>query len=175
MRASARIAVPLVLGMVAAACGGSSGGGSSDGASGPGSGGQGKQVTVATQRVSDLGTVLVDGKGRTLYMFPPDHREKVTCTHVCAGTWPPLTVPRDARPRAGDGAKASLLGTVPNPNPSGGRVVTYHGWPLYTYVGDVQPGQANGQALDLNGGYWYVLRPSGKVVKTDTSESDGGS
>jgi predicted lipoprotein with Yx(FWY)xxD motif len=45
-----------------------------------------------------------------------------------------------------------------------GTVVTYNRWPLYTYVGDSKPGQASGQALDLNGGLWYVLSPSGKVI-----------
>ena len=44
---------------------------------------------------------------------------------------------------------------------AGGRVVTYHGWPLYTYENDAQPGQATGQAIDNDGGQWYVLRPSG--------------
>jgi predicted lipoprotein with Yx(FWY)xxD motif len=51
-------------------------------------------------------------------------------------------------------------------NPSGGRVVTYNRWPLYRYIGDSKPGQASGQALDLNGGLWYVLSPSGKIIKT---------
>ena len=50
-------------------------------------------------------------------------------------------------------------------NPAGGRVVTYNKWPLYTYIGDTAPGQAKGQALNLNGGLWYVLSPSGKVIK----------
>ena len=40
-------------------------------------------------------------------------------------------------------------------------MVTYDGWPLYTYTGDIDPGQATGQDIDLNGGDWYVLRPSG--------------
>ena len=53
-----------------------------------------------------------------------------------------------------------LLGT--DPDPEGGDVLTYNGWPLYTYTGDVQPAQATGQAIDLNGGEWYVLRPTGK-------------
>jgi len=61
-------------------------------------------------------------------------------------------------------AKKSLLGS--DPNPSGGRVVTYNRWLLYTYVADSKPGQARGQATDLNGGLWYVLSPSGKIIKT---------
>lgn len=119
-------------------------------------------MTIKTGTVSDLGTVLVDGEGRTLYMFAPDHRRKVTCTEQCAQTWPPVTLPSGAKPVAAGAAKSPLLGSVPDP--SGGRVVTYHGWPLYTYVGDPSSGTATGQAVDLNGGFWYVLRPSGRVV-----------
>jgi predicted lipoprotein with Yx(FWY)xxD motif len=138
-----------------AGCGGASPAGSSS--SGP--------AAVQARTLPDLGTVLVDGQGYTLYMFPPDHRDRVTCTGPCAGSWPPLAEPTGATPKTGGKVDRSLVGTAPNPNPDGGEVVTYHGWPLYTYAGDTQPGQATGQALDLNGGYWYVMRPSGKVVK----------
>jgi len=41
---------------------------------------------------------------------------------------------------------------------------TYAGWPLYTYVTDVGSGTAKGQALNLNGGVWYVISASGTVV-----------
>ena len=63
---------------------------------------------------------------------------------------------------AGPGVRPGLLGTAPNPG--GGRVVTYHGWPLYTYLGDAAPGPADGQGADDDGGYWYVMRPSGQIV-----------
>jgi Secreted repeat of unknown function len=56
--------------------------------------------------------------------------------------------------------------TGSDPNPAGGRVVTYARWPLYTYVADTSGGTAKGQALNLNGGLWYVLSPSGKVIRT---------
>jgi predicted lipoprotein with Yx(FWY)xxD motif len=56
----------------------------------------------------------------------------------------------------------ALLGTLPNPG--GGRVVTYDGWPLYTYLGDAAPGRAAGQGEDDDGGSWYVIRPSGQIV-----------
>jgi len=135
-------------------------------ASGPSaaSGTSGAKVTVTTGSLPAVGTVLVTGKGYALYMFEPDHRRAVTCTAVCAGTWPPLMLPSGAALAAGPGIKASLLGS--DPAPGGGRVVTYGGWPLYTYTGDVEPGQATGQAIDLNGGPWYVLRPSGAPLDT---------
>jgi predicted lipoprotein with Yx(FWY)xxD motif len=124
-----------------------------------------KSVTVSTRSVKGLGTVLVDGSGRTLYMFVRDKHKKVTCTSVsCVAAWPPLKLPKGAKAVAAGKAKQSLLSS--DPDPKGGRVVTYAGWPLYRYVADVKPGQATGQATNLNGGLWYVLSPAGKVIKT---------
>jgi predicted lipoprotein with Yx(FWY)xxD motif len=119
----------------------------------------GQAVTVMARSLPGLGTVLVTSKGYALYMFDPDNHRTVTCTGACAGTWPPLMLPSGAGLAAGHGVQSSLLGA--DPDPAGGRVVTYDGWPLYTYTGDVQPGQATGQDIDLNGGEWYVMRQSG--------------
>jgi predicted lipoprotein with Yx(FWY)xxD motif len=116
-----------------------------------------------TRKVGKLGVILVNGKGRTLYMFVPDKRTKVTCKGQCAVIWPPLKIRAGQKPTAGGAARKGLLGT--DKNPSGGRVVTYNRWPLYTYLGDSKPGQATGQAKNLNGGLWYVLSPAGKVIK----------
>jgi predicted lipoprotein with Yx(FWY)xxD motif len=124
-------------------------------------------VTISTGNVKGLGTVLVDSKGRTLYMFVPDKQKRVTCVKSCAAAWPPVKVAKGEKIVAAKGAKKSLLAS--DANPSGGRVVTYAKWPLYTYVGDQKAGQATGQALDLNGGLWYVLTPAGKVLKTKLS------
>lgn len=121
-------------------------------------------VRISTRKLPKLGVVLVNAKGRTLYMFVPDKRSKVTCVKACAAVWPPVTLPSGARAVAGGAAKASLLRS--DRNPSGGRVVTYNGWPLYAYIADTAAGQARGQALNLNGGFWYVLSPAGKVIKT---------
>jgi predicted lipoprotein with Yx(FWY)xxD motif len=123
-----------------------------------------RSVTISTRALPKLGTILVDSRGRTLYMFVPDKRRKVTCVRTCAAIWPPVKLPKGAKPLARGKAKASLLGS--DANPAGGRVVTYHGWPLYTYVGDARAGVATGQALNLNGGLWYVLAPSGRLIKT---------
>lgn len=120
-------------------------------------------ATVKTRKVGKLGVVLVNGKGLTLYMFEPDHQSKVTCKGSCAVVWPPLKLKKGQKPTAGGAAKQKLLGS--DPNPGGGRVVTYNRWPLYTYIADSKPGQATGQAKKLNGGLWYVLSPSGKVIK----------
>jgi predicted lipoprotein with Yx(FWY)xxD motif len=121
-------------------------------------------VKISTRKLPKLGTVLVNSKGRTLYMFVRDKRKKVTCVGSCAAAWPPVKLPKGSKAVAAGKAKAALLGS--DRDPAGGRVVTYNKWPLYTYVGDTAPGQAKGQALNLNGGLWYVLSPSGKVIKT---------
>jgi hypothetical protein len=74
-----------------------------------------------------------------------------------------VKLPKGAKPVASGQAKSSLLGS--DRDPTGGRVITYAHWPLYTYVADTKAGTAKGQALNLNGGLWYVLSPSGKVVR----------
>ena len=122
-----------------------------------------KSATVMTRKIKKLGVVLVNSRGRTLYMFVPDHRKRVTCKGTCAKVWPPLKIKKGQRPRAGGAARQKLLGT--DKNPAGGRVVTYNRWPLYTYNADHRAGQATGQGIKLNGGLWYVLSPSGKVIK----------
>ena len=123
-----------------------------------------KAVTVSTRNVHGLGLVLVDSRGRTLYMFVPDKRKKVTCVSAaCLALWPPLKLPAGAKAVATGAAKQALVSSVPNPK--GGKVVTYARWPLYTYAGDTKPGQANGQALNSTGGLWYVLSPAGVVIK----------
>ena len=151
-------ALALAVAALAAGCGGST----------PKSGVAGarhvtKAATVKTRTVKKLGVILVNSKGFTLYMFVPDHQKKVTCKGSCAAAWPPLKLKKGQKPRAGGSAKQKLLGS--DKNPSGGRVVTYNRWPLYTYVGDTKPGKVTGQATDLNGGRWYVLSPAGKLIK----------
>ena len=122
-----------------------------------------KSATVKTRKIGKLGVVLVNSRGFTLYMFVPDHRKKVTCKGSCAVIWPPLKLKAGKTLTAGGAAKRKLLGT--DKNPAGGRVVTYNRWPLYTYITDHKPGQALGQRVNNSGGLWYVLSPSGKIVK----------
>lgn len=130
-------------------------------------------TVVTTRTVPGLGTVLANSSGHTLYLFAPDRHRRVTCTGTCTAVWPPLKL-QGRTARAGGKARASLLGS--DPSPEGGRVVTYKGWPLYTYVGDRKAGEAKGQGLNLNGGLWYVLAPSGRVIgkKAGHSSSGGG-
>ncbi|MBV8735189.1 MAG: hypothetical protein JO321_16955 [Solirubrobacterales bacterium] len=126
-------------------------------------------VVVKTSTIKPYGTVLVNTAGHALYVFAPDKATKVTCTGGCAKIWPPLALPSDAKTKATGAVKASLLES--DPNPSGGRVVTYNHWPLYAYVADTKPGVAHGQGLKLSGGYWYLMSPAGAVIKSKKSSS----
>ena len=117
---------------------------------------------INTAQVAGLGTVLVNAQGRTLYTFVPDKAEQVTCTGSCATIWPPLKVP--STEVTGTNVQSNLIGT--DPDPAGGYVATYAYWPLYTYTADTAPGIAKGQGVNSSGGLWYVISPSGKVVKT---------
>jgi predicted lipoprotein with Yx(FWY)xxD motif len=92
-------------------------------------------------------TLLTNAKGLTLYSFAPDTSTKSACYGSCAAYWPPVT----GSPSAGPGVTGTL-GTITR---TGGTVqATYDGHPLYTYIGDSAPGQANGNNLNLNGGLW---------------------
>lgn len=147
-----RTALMACLGMAALVAGGCGGGGA-----------PGKATVVDTVQLAQLGPVLTTSSGQVLYMFPPDAERHVTCVSRCAATWPPLTAAAHLPPEAGSGVQQALLGT--DPNPAGGPpVVTYDGWPLYTYTHDVKPGQARGQAVDDDGGYWFVIAPGGQPI-----------
>lgn len=141
-------ALPATLAL--AACGGSS--------SSSTSAANATQVDARTDGA--LGTILTTASGRVLYMFPLDDAHRVSCVNECAVMWVPLTAAHHRPPVAGSGVEQSLLGTDPNPA-GGARVVTYDGWPLYTYLDDTKPGQARGQAFLSFGGYWYVIAPNG--------------
>jgi predicted lipoprotein with Yx(FWY)xxD motif len=123
-----------------------------------------KGVRISTRTIPGLGPVLVNAQGRTLYMFIPDNDRKVTCVGSCAEVWPPAFRPKGQKPIPSGQAKQSLLES--DPDPAGGQVITYAGWPLYTFVSDTTAGKATGQGLNINGGLWYVLSPSGQVIKT---------
>ena len=96
-------------------------------------------------KVGGLGTVLVDLKGLTLYHLSGESSTMIQCTGGCAGVWPPLLAQGGKLPLA-DPALVHSLGTVKRPD--GGVQVTFNGMPLYTYVGDTAPGQANGQGIE---------------------------
>jgi predicted lipoprotein with Yx(FWY)xxD motif len=110
--------------------------------------------------MSHLGRIIVDGKGITLYDFPPDRGTTSVCYGACAALWPPLIT--HGKPVAGNGVRASLLGTTKRKD---GKVqVTYGGHPLYYFVSDRKPGQTTGQGINQFGGPWWVISTAGKEV-----------
>jgi len=117
-------------------------------------------ATVAVATNPTLGQILVDGNGRTLYLFVADTGTTSTCTGDCAAGWPPLLTA--GPPIAGTGANASLLGTTQRAD--GSTEVTYAGHPLYYVVSDKNPGDTTGQAVNNFGALWYVLGPDGKQI-----------
>lgn len=128
-------------------------------------------VTLSTAAVSGVGTVLVNGSGRTLYMLTAEQGGKVVCTasNACTKYWSPATLPSGMSTGiAGSGAQASLLGTIKDA--SGQSRLTYGGWPVYTFVGDSSSGVAKGQGVTSFGGTWWVINPAGMPV---TSSSGG--
>jgi len=120
--------------------------------------------TVALKK-TDLGPILVDSSGRTLYLFEKDKGDKSNCSGACATAWPPLTT--SAKPTTATGVTASLLGTTKRAD--GKTEVTYNGHPLYTYVGDGAPGQTSGEGVDQFGAEWYVLSAHGNKVEKSGS------
>ncbi len=123
---------------------------------------------VDTGKVPKLGTVLVDGRGFTLYVFAPDKRSgSSTCYGECATAWPPLLLPAGVNQvPAGPGVQQKLLGTTTRRD--GTVQITYDKWPLYLWVIDSAPGQATGQNVNNLGGKWYVITPDGKIVTKST-------
>jgi predicted lipoprotein with Yx(FWY)xxD motif len=130
-------------------------------------------VTLSTRTLPGVGAVLVNAQGRTLYTFAPDKATKVTCVGACASVWPPLSAPSGQKPTGSGGVHASLISS--DPNPSGGQIVTYAGWPLYLYVADPTAGSDHGEAINSSGGLWYVISPSGKVVTKASGSGSGRS
>ena len=106
-----------------------------------------------------LGTVLLDAKGMTLYMFTKDTPNTSVCYGQCEVAWPPLLT--DGTPVAGAGVKASLLGTTTRKD--GKMQVTYNGLPLYYWFLDNKTGDVSGQDV---GKVWYVMAANGSIVKT---------
>jgi predicted lipoprotein with Yx(FWY)xxD motif len=129
-------------------------------------------VTISAKNITGVGTVLVNGTGRTLYMLTSEKGGKITCTdeNGCTKVWPDTELPKGVTSAtAGSGIHASLLGTVKNS--SGELYPTYNGWPLYTFSGDNGPGEAHGEGLTGFGGTWYVLNVSGNPVTSSHMQS----
>jgi predicted lipoprotein with Yx(FWY)xxD motif len=115
----------------------------------------GRLATIGVEN-SGLGKILVDSRGRTVYLFLQDSGTGSTCFGECASVWPPV------RAKVGTTAR-----------PDGEPQVTYNGHPLYFFAGDQNPGDTNGQGLSTFGAKWYVLSPAGNQITRQPSSSGG--
>jgi predicted lipoprotein with Yx(FWY)xxD motif len=104
-----------------------------------------------------LGRILVNGQGRTLYLYMKDRAAKSACSRRCAQVWPPATV--SGEPTAGPGVAAAKLTTTRGADHR--RQLVYNGHPLYTLSADVRPGQINGEGFL---GTWYVISAAGNRI-----------
>jgi predicted lipoprotein with Yx(FWY)xxD motif len=159
-----RLAGFAALALVLAACAKSSPTGSAP--TSPTAASSSATMSIATDQVKGLGTVLDTSAGLTLYHNTQESHGMIVCTGACAGTWPPLLV-SGAVPSTPTGTTGAF-GTITRPD--GTKQLTLNGMPLYTYAGDSAAGQATGQGL---GGVWFAVGPSGAI--TTSSGSSGSS
>ena len=112
-------------------------------------------------RSSSLGQIMVDGNGKTLYLFEADKATQSTCSGACAQAWPPFTTA--GSPRVSAGASQSLVGTTRRSD--GTTQVTYAGHPLYFFINDTKPGDTTGEGSTAFGAGWDVLAPNGDKIE----------
>ena len=135
--------------LTVAACGSSS---PSTAASAPPGAASGAAVSGSALKTTTISgaAVLTNAQGFTLYWFAPDTATASKCSGGCARIWPPVNGPATAGPGV-PGTLTTIART------DGATQAAYDGHPLYTYVGDTHPGQANGNNLNLNGGLWHEV------------------
>ena len=111
-------------------------------------------------------TVLTNAKGFTLYTFAPDTSTTSKCNGTCATNWPPVK----------PGTVSGVTGPFATIKRSDGSTqLTFHGHPLYTFIGDKSPGQAKGNGVNAFGGLWHEAPASGSAVPAgNTSSGSGG-
>jgi predicted lipoprotein with Yx(FWY)xxD motif len=125
---------------------------------------------VVSTAGTSLGRILVDSRGRTLYLFEKDRKGKSACTGKCAAFWPPLIA--TGKPRAAGPAKASLISTTKRAD---GRLqVTYNHHPLYTFARDTKNGQTKGEGVNAFGGGWDAVSPAGAKIEKQSPSAGGG-
>jgi predicted lipoprotein with Yx(FWY)xxD motif len=120
-------------------------------------GGAGAAV-VSLGNAKEVGMVLVDAEGMTVYDFHKDKGTTSSCYGPCAEAWPPVLT--EGEPQVGNGASGSMVGTTERND--GTTQVTYDGHPLYTFVEDKKPGEANGNDVSAFGAQWYALKGNGE-------------
>jgi len=118
---------------------------------------------LSTRNDPELGEVVVDKNGMTVYRFEKDTPwpMKSACIGACLQKWP-VVEPVDAADTKGiDNKNDGRRGYVVLNRPDGLKQQSIDCWPLYTFAGDKKPGDTNGQGV---GGTWYAISPEGKPL-----------
>ena len=111
---------------------------------------------VLAAQNAQLGTILTNPQGRTLYYFLPERGGKIVCSSsACTTYWPP-SLTTGGNPTGGAGVTGQL-GLIARGG--GAQQITYSTWPLYTFAGDSAVGQTSGQGVVGFGGKWMVATP----------------
>ena len=121
-----------------------------------------KPAALAVGTNNKFGKILVDGNGRTLYLFAKDTKDTPTCYDDCAKRWPPFLT--QGKTDAMNGIDAASIGSARRKD--GTTQVTYMGSPLYYWNADTKPGDTFGQGI---GGVWWVVAPDGKAIQSSTT------
>ena len=108
--------------------------------------------------VKGYGDVVANATDRTLYVLSVEAGSKVVCKGACLKAWPPLLVPKSEAKVPLSPAVKGKIGFVARSKTT--KQVTLNGYPLYTFVGDTKPGEANGEGIVHFGGTWYLVRPT---------------
>ena len=124
---------------------------------------------INTTNIDGLGTVLTDQNGMTLYLYTKDDKNKhvSNCNGQCATTWPPLPANGDTQI---NGIDPKLVGKTKRAD--GAEQLTVGGWPVYRYMKDTAPGQANGHNV---GGVWFAIEQNGCKVSADKKPTSNAS
>jgi predicted lipoprotein with Yx(FWY)xxD motif len=131
-----------------AACGSSSSSTSGAAPSATSQAGSSPALMVASK--ANVGSVLVDAQGRTLYRYTPDKTSKSTCTGACAQDWPPATI-QGSEQLTVAGAKGTVSTTTRS---DGSKQLVFDGKPLYRFASDASKADALGQGVQ---NIWFVL------------------
>lgn len=113
---------------------------------------QDEETLVAVGDTDDLGSILVDAEGMTLYLFTNDSPGMSACDEGCLENWPALTadellpLPEDVP------GELSLI-----EREDGSQQVAYNDMPLYYFAGDEAAGDTNGHEA---GDVWFVVEPA---------------
>jgi predicted lipoprotein with Yx(FWY)xxD motif len=165
-RSSAAAISLAAVALIVAGCGGGSSSSSTSSTSSQG----GTASTLSGAEVPQLGAVLVDSEGLTVYAYGTDQGTTSSCYGACEEAWPPVIA--NGTPTAGEGATSSELATTKRKD--GSMQVTYAGHPLYLFIEDKKPGEANGNGVNAFGAKWNALDESGSAPSESGSESAAG-